>query len=324
MNFSRKELTRKVKRTPGWIVAIHDHLSLFRTYSFLRSQLVGKPENTVSTTVAELPADVEAILDYQGGLDKYHRDEKWKKDVTRHFELNLKQMVEIAKEAEVPLILFNPACRLKDCPPFKSEIDPNLSENSQQQIVRLQEEVKLNADQPATKQIDLLCSALAIDEGNAVLHQLLADVYYLSGDAEQAKEQYLLAKDNDVCPLRILEPMRDSIFSVARQQDFPLVDAQAHFESISPDGITGSEFFLDHVHPTIFGHQVIAQLLILEMQNMSLVNPKVGWENLRNEKYATHLSGIDHLYFELGKQRLEGLQRWTQGKVRRQKDDDGG
>ncbi len=316
--FLEERTYEQVKRTPGWVVAVHDHLSAFRTYSFLRAKFVaGSVPAATFSSRTELPADVEAILDFRGGLARYHRDSKWKQDVARHFELNLKQMVTIAKEAEVPLIVFNPACRLKDCAPFKSELDPDLSPELAQRVLQLRDQVQLDSDLSTGERIDLLREALAIDDGNADIHQRLGDAYYLNGDTAKAKQHYLLAKDSDVCPLRILEPMREPIFRLARQRDLPLVDAQSYFESLSPAGITGSEFFLDHVHPTIYGHQLIAELLAEQMQEMDLLAPKDNWKTLRDERYLAHLSGIDPLYFQLGKQRLEGLQRWSQGKVRR-------
>ena len=320
--FLEERTYEDVKRTPGWVLAVHDRLSAIRTYSFLRAKLVvGPAAAAAGGKRTELPADVEAILDFRGGLEKYHRNAKWKQDVTRHFELNLKQMVAIANEAKVPLIVFNPACRLKDCTPFKSELDPELSPELAQRIQRLLEQARLGSDQSAAERIEVLLTALAIDNGNADIHQRLGDAYYLTGDTAKAKQHYVSAKDNDVCPLRILESMREPIFRIAEQRDLPLIDAQAYFESLSPAGITGSEFFLDHVHPTIYGHQLIAELLVGQMQKMSLLVPRDNWKTVRDERYLAHLSGIDQLYFQLGKQRLEGLQRWTQGKVRRQQNE---
>ena len=66
-----------------------------------------------------LEAEVQALLDYRGGLESYHRDEKWRRDVIRHFAYNLRRMVHLANVAGVPLLLANPACNLRDCPPFK-------------------------------------------------------------------------------------------------------------------------------------------------------------------------------------------------------------
>ncbi len=322
--FLEERTYENVKRTPAWAIAVHNRLSSLRTYSFLRSLFVRSNTQSVSMdNRTELPPEAEAILDYKGGLEKYHRDDQWKKDVADHFALNLRQMVALAREAGVPVILVNPGCKLMECPPFKSELDPALSDDLRNELnkklSRLRDpEIQNNLN----SRIELLKSVLEFDPGNADLNQQIADAYHFGGQKKLAKQHYLLAKEHDVCPLRILEPMRDSIHQTASEFDTPLVDVQAHFESKSEDGITNSKLFLDHVHPTIYGHQVIADLLIKQMQKMNLVDPVGDWEQVRDQQYRRHLEGLDHLYFELGKQRLEGLQRWSQGKVKREKSPD--
>ena len=48
-------------------------------------------------TVFTLPGEVDAILDYYGGLADYHRDDTWKAAATTHYEFNLMRLVEIAR-----------------------------------------------------------------------------------------------------------------------------------------------------------------------------------------------------------------------------------
>ena len=68
-----------------------------------------------------MPTEVEARLDFRKGLEKYHRDDHWKRDVVHHFEHNLRRMVMTARKANVPLILCNPVANLRDASPFKSQ-----------------------------------------------------------------------------------------------------------------------------------------------------------------------------------------------------------
>jgi hypothetical protein len=73
---------------------------------------------------------------------------------------------------------------------------------------------------------------------------------------------------------------------------------------------------LDHVHPTIFGHQQISDLLLLEMVEQGLVEAGVGQLDCR-EVFKNHLASLPFIYFELGKDRLAGLKRWAEGRVTR-------
>jgi hypothetical protein len=89
------------------------------------------------------------------------------------------------------------------------------------------------------------------------------------------------------------------------------------FESISDHSLVGDRWLVDHVHPRIEGHQLmgekIAELLLsnrwMEVQDMD-------WKSHRVEHYRKHLSGLSDDYFLRGKQRLEGLLLWTQGRAR--------
>ena len=64
---------------------------------------------------------VRAILDYERGAEKYHRNTLWMRSVEQHFSGNVERMIQLCQEADVPLILLNPCFNLKDSPPFKSE-----------------------------------------------------------------------------------------------------------------------------------------------------------------------------------------------------------
>ena len=44
-----------------------------------------------------------------------------------------------------------------------------------------------------------------------------------------------------------------------------MIDLVPIFESRSKEGILGSDWLVDHVHPSIAGHQLIAKLLLKRM-----------------------------------------------------------
>ena len=108
---------------------------------------------------------------------------------------------------------------------------------------------------------------------------------------------------------------RATLTRIAEEHGVPIVDVRPLFAEESGMGIPGDEVFLDHVHPTISGHQAMADALLQEMAGMKLLQiRRQGWRTGRSERYRTHLASLDHAYFARGKERLEGLQRWTQGR----------
>lgn len=100
-----------------------------------------------------------------------------------------------------------------------------------------------------------------------------------------------------------------------------LVDVPKHLDKKNqkglniPDGIVDPEWFIDHVHPSIKGHQVIAQACFETMKSLPWVQgdtPTSTYESRVNQ----HLSNLDETYFARGKQRLEGLKRWSRGRAK--------
>src|SRR6185369_13892670 len=129
----------RIKHTPSFISWPHAQLSRLRTYTLLRAALVSPPlskggpggvtpqTNTDSSgTKPTLAPEVNARLDWRGGMENYHRDETWRHDVIAHFEFNLRRAVTIARNAAVPLVLINPVSNL-DWAPFKVEHKPGMT-----------------------------------------------------------------------------------------------------------------------------------------------------------------------------------------------------
>lgn len=313
-----------IKATPSWLIRTHERLSAIKTYAFVRSLFVNKtgPESG-EAPATEMPAEVEARLDFRNGLEKYHRDDQWKQDVVQHFEHNLRRMVAAAKNAQVPLILCNPVSNLRDASPFKSQNGSELAPAEQAVFDELWELVNSASDAKPNliADLEMLEQLIEMDPRHAGLQYRTGQTYQQLGDFDKAKEHLVRAKEEDVCPLRIIEPMYDVIAEVADDYDVPVVDVRAFFEARSSDGIPGSESLLDHVHPSIHGHQLIAGLLMEEMVEQGMVN-SMG-DSISDSEYKkrieSHLQSLPYLYFELGKDRLAGLKRWAEGRVTKDK-----
>jgi tetratricopeptide (TPR) repeat protein len=161
------------------------------------------------------------------------------------------------------------------------------------------------------QKLELLHAAAAIDPRHAELLFAIGKAFESLGRFEQAKEWFIRAKDEDICPLRILEPMHDIILNASKQHQIPLVDAHALFSSWSNDGIPGSEWLVDHIHPTITGHQRLADELFQAMATQNLTAAPSHWKEIRNPLWKKHLELLNDAYFEKGLQRLHRLQMWS-------------
>jgi hypothetical protein len=161
-----------------------------------------------------------------------------------------------------------------------------------------------------------LNEALAIDDQHAGLWYEIGQSYDSLGMIEQAREAFIQAKERDVCPLRMLEPMHAALLEIAADADVPLVDVRQRFEAISRWSIPGGDWLVDHVHPSIEGHKKIAEWLLEALVREGLVKPHAGWRERRDRRYRDHLASLDDFYYLRGEQRLRNLRRWAAGRVK--------
>ena len=304
----------RIKKMPRALVRLHSVLLNLRSYSLgnrYLSRRRGRGTDAGGSSKTVLPAEAQARLDFEDGLASYHRDDVWRAGTIEHFGRNLATMVRMCREAGVAIILANPVSNLKDCPPFKSQFRTGLSENQMQRIVELREQAGQLDWADTYAKIGLLEQAVEIDDRHAELLYLLGKCYARIWRFAEAKKWFVLAKEEDVCPLRILEPMHKAIRDVATQYHVPLVDVETLVAERIKDAIPGDEWLLDHVHPSIAGHKLIADALYQTMEEMELIRTPDGWRTARDELWQRHLSSLDDLYYRRGAARLERLHKWT-------------
>ena len=309
---------RRLKRTPRALIRLHEVMLNLRSYSLAHeflSRRRAQPTDAGGSSKAVLPTEVQAKLDVRDGLESYHRDQAWREGTIEHFGHNLETMVRMSRAAAVPVILVNPVSNLKDCPPFKSQFRTDLSERQMERVVELWERARKLDWADAYGKVRLLEQAAALDNRHAGLLYLIGKCYERIGRSTEAKNWFVLAKEEDVCPLRILEPMHDAILDVAARYRVPLVDVNVLIEERTEDGVPGDEWQLDHVHPSIAGHQLIADSLYKTMEDMKLVCTPQGWRATRDELWRRHLSSLNEAYYARGVARLKWLQEWSRGLI---------
>jgi lysophospholipase L1-like esterase len=316
--FLEDRIYQPLKRTPRALIRLHEVMLNLRSYSLANqflSRRRARRADVRNSPKTVLPTEVQARLDFDDGLDSYHRDEAWRQGTIEHFQSNLKTMARMSRHAGVPVILVNPAANLKDCPPFKSAFRTDISEGEKGRVVELLGRAdKMDWDDVYGK-VGLLEQAASLDNRHAGLLYLIGKCYEHIGRCPEAKNWFVLAKEEDVCPLRILEPMHNAILEVAAQYNVPLVDVKLLIEEHTEDGVAGDEWLLDHVHPSVEGHQLIADSLYQAIEDMDLVCTPEGWRAMRDELWRRHLSSLNEAYFAHGIARLDRLHRWSRGPI---------
>ena len=292
-----------------------------RTVSWLQEHF--KPD---TNQASQMPTEVDTRLDHVGGLEKYHRNPTWRKGVENHFDTAFSGMVRKIKNAKTPLWICMPACDLIDTPPFKVEL---ASEIPKKQLTQWQQSwAKATDDQlPPSQRLNACRHCLSIDPLDAGGHYMAGRLFYEQGHIREATEHLTLAKDLDVCPLRATTRIEQAVKRISTQENIPIISTPTLFDQRDangnrlPDGIADPQLFVDHLHPSIKGHQILGTAIADSMiQNdlfMELSRPSDT--HLIEKRYQAlsqqHLATLSEAYYARGKQRLKGLRRWAAGRV---------
>ncbi len=312
--FLEDKTYERARKVAPAIRLLSQQFSRLKSFEWLQTQM-HKEKFQIEDLVEKSAGEVDTLLDHEGGLEHYTRDSTWKKRIPDEFRLNLMSMAVLCAQQKVPVVLVNPSRNLKDCPPIRSQTKTvqNLEESAFLDSLMTQIRTS-NVDSPQEK-MDLLQKLLELDAGNPEAHYHIARLYERGSAWPEAVRHYRAACDCDVCPLRILTSMQEIIKDVAKITRSPLVDIDERFCELSPHELPGENLFVDHVHPTINGHQIIGTMLAEKLVELDFVKPITGWESRRQNAFDQHFKTLSVLYFEQGKIRLEGLQKWSQGRL---------
>lgn len=299
-----------IKARPASVSLAIRQVSRLHSYNFLRNNVLRARANQQPQIV--LGPEVDARLDWKGGMAEYHRDLKWQADVISHFENSMYRIVRIAEDAGVPLMLVSPVSNLQYAP-FKSEHRPGLTAAESEKFDDLLKQAEGLYSIDLGRAAELLRQAIAIDDQFAQVHFELGNCLLEQGLVSEAREEWIKSKDLDICPLRMLEPMKQIIREVAQATNTPLVDADAIIAARSRSGFPDRQWLVDHVHPSMEGHQLIADAIADKLEQLKLVRREPGWQAARESAYREHLASLDHVYFQRGKDRLRSEQGWAHG-----------
>ena len=277
-------------------VWIEDRLHSLRTVRFV-SRLYNDGDNSGRTILTDT---VKARLDNASGSASYHRDDQWRAGVVAHFEQSVRNMIGMCRRESVPVMLVSLGSNLSDTPPFKSEHRSGdstgksaLTADEQRRWQQAFDAATMMEEENLQQAIELYRQAEVIDAEHALLLFRIGRCLDRLGRPDAAKGYYVQAMDNDVCPLRMLEEMYGLLKAVADETETPLVDARQLLESQSPDFIPGNDWYMDHVHPSLSGHQQIAQAIAAEMHRLGLPGTTRVWpESRRRSAYRRHIESL--------------------------------
>jgi len=184
---------------------------------------------------------------------------------------NLRDILKMAKEAKVPVIISELVSNVRDQQPFMSV---------QTEKFPLAIQVYQNAKSLEKKK-----------------------------NFEEAKKKYYLAKDLDALRFRAPEEFNVIIHQVASEFDAIVVPLKSFFESVSPHGIIGNKLLLEHLHPNIEGYFIMADAFFETMRKNRIITS--NWHEYRITPASYYrtvwgLTPLDSLYGDLRIRILRG------------------
>ena len=268
---------------------------------------------------ALLPEEVDALLDYEGGLEAYDLDLKWRDDVATQYERNLRAMIALCREAHVPLVMIAPVSNVRDIPPFKVAHGPNVTVDDldRWQTACAAARAAVQETPPnltaAAKHYERACET---DPWHAGSWFELGRTYDALHRHAAAATAYQRAVDADVCPLRMTSALNAVLRRVSAETKTPLIDFCERIKNESRHGMVDSQWMLDHVHPTIAGHQLLAEQVrdwLVDSKEFDLAGDPT-WRARAAADWKAHLQNLPASYFTEGAKRLSSLNRWARGR----------
>lgn len=269
------------KAPPLWLV----HTGLW-----LKSTRTGQ---LIDALLQRLRQGNKALPEWSGmemmAQQKVRQDSAGTQRVYRHFERNLSELLSIGAQAGLPMILCTVGTNLRDCSPFASLHRPDLSpaqlaqwDSAYQAGVALQDQGKYSEAGKAFER------AAQIDGEFADLNFREADCWRLLGETNLAATLFSQARDQDALQFRADGRINETIRQLARrfaERQVRLVDADRLFATNSPQGLTGGEYFYEHVHLTPEGNYLLARAIAEGAAEVLGLKGKADWLT-RNECFG--------------------------------------
>jgi tetratricopeptide (TPR) repeat protein len=287
-----------LRDTPAVVRNAAEVLSRTRTWSAMSTVLNKLGASPLSRTDErdELAGEVDTILNRSTGPEQYERDDVLRDRIIIHYHASVTRMVDMARSAGADIIFVKPASNLKDSSPFKSQHTDGLGEEERLRSEELLSTARGHIGHSEwSEALRVLGEAIALDPRFSEHHYRRGRVLFSLGKYNEAVKALRRARYEDVCPLRALSPMLEILENVAEDKNVMLVDFINTIEenTMSEYGhsIPGKEYFLDHVHPTIRGHRILAVELIQTMAEMGLVALAPAWGKEAIAEVAARVEG---------------------------------
>ncbi|HUT54962.1 MAG TPA: SGNH/GDSL hydrolase family protein [bacterium] len=224
-------------------------------------------------------------------------DQEHEQEVVDWFKRDLQKMAEAARAHGVRMILCTVASDLRDSAPSGSYHSEGLAAEDLGKWDTL-----FRAGKDAYARVDYAAAhghfkrAIKLDPAPAELNFCMGHCLLKLRRAGEAYPYFQAAVDRDAVRNRAGSDINAAIREVALANQIPLADVERAFRERAVDGVPGDELFLDYVHPSLEGHEIIAKLLIHTMIEQGWAEPETEEEMDRAAADYLDKANDDYLF----------------------------
>jgi hypothetical protein len=124
--------------------------------------------------------------------------------------------------------------------------------------------------------------------GFAEAHFRLARLLESAGESAEASKHYVLARDLDGLPIRLVSDFQEIYRQIAARHECVLIDGPAVLRAVSPHGIVDDHLIQDAHHPNLNGTIVLAEAVLRELHAKRLLGAKGEAKPLDPKTCAEH------------------------------------
>jgi tetratricopeptide (TPR) repeat protein len=196
------------------------------------------------------------------------------------YQNNLQDIVDMARENQIPLFIGELVSNLADQSPFISLEDE-----------RADKQLKATLASADSFQIQQL---LREKTPSAAVHYKVGTQLQKKGKFIEAQEHFTRAKDLDLLRFRASEDFNRVLHLLSEEDHVFLVPLIDVYEQHSPNGLIGDSLMIDHLHPRVEGYQLIAAAFY-EALHQHEIGSRFDTRRLLSDRDYQQRSGITAL-----------------------------
>jgi len=285
-------LEKREYSAPGKWSRVQQELSQFKVYCLLK------------TAVFKIhPPAKKPLISTEVKWEHFTLEPMMRERIIAHYRFNMEAMARLAREQKVPTLFLTLPSNLKDFPPFHSEHKPGMaSADLAEWGKNFKQAQELMAEKNSGEAVQFLQLAAAIDPDYGMVWYLLGQALLETGADADARAAFEFALEKDAWQVRALPEFNQTIRGLKSQAQ--VLDLEPVFDAASPGNIPGDNLFLDHCHPRLETHGLIAKEILRKLDADKLLSLPQDWENVFDQSAKTYIDSLPQSFFAKAYYRL--------------------